>query len=55
MRSIQPDGEVKLGVVSATQVACTTALAVPRVIASHVEVVEEARASASNAPIGLVW
>ena len=55
VRSVQPAGGVYVGSESPMQVACITHLAVERVTASHVEVVPEARWSASVLPIGFVW
>lgn len=54
IRSIQPEGEVNDGVASATQVAVTTTFAADRLRASQVDVVDDARGSASLLPMGVV-
>jgi hypothetical protein len=55
MRSVKPDGEVKVGVPSATQVAVMVDLVSVRASEGKVLVVEEAFCWASIAPIGEVW
>lgn len=52
MRSVQPAGEVNVGVPSATHVTFMQDLAAVRVSASHVEEVEEAFSRRLTAPIG---
>lgn len=54
-RSFQPEGVVKVGVASAIQVVVTIDLAIVRVCASHVEVVDDAFCRTLTAPMGLVW